>query len=62
MFSVASFLDDTNGNALAVLQPTVTMLTDYAAAVVNHVPNSIIYDSESGLQYAGSNRQVVQTY
>ena len=58
MFSVASFLDDTNDNALAVLQATVSMFTDYAASVVNHVPNSILYDSESGLQYAGSNRQV----
>ena len=58
MFSVASFLDDANDNTLAVLQPSVSMLSDYAAAVVNHVPTSIIYDSESGVQYAGSNRRV----
>ncbi|KLO15800.1 DUF1793-domain-containing protein [Schizopora paradoxa] len=59
MFSISSFLDGTNDDALVVLQPSVTMLSNYVTAPVNNSPISIIYNPENGMQYGGSNRQVL---
>ncbi|KLO15801.1 hypothetical protein SCHPADRAFT_243997 [Schizopora paradoxa] len=55
MFSIASFLDDANDNAPAVLQPSISVLTNYAASRTNNSPLSVIYNPENGFAYSGSN-------
>lgn len=62
MFSIASFLDDANDNAPAILQPSISVLTNYAASRTNNSPLSVIYNPENGFAYSGSNRSVVLKY
>ncbi|KLO15788.1 hypothetical protein SCHPADRAFT_938385 [Schizopora paradoxa] len=62
MFSVASFLDGVQDDAfetLQIIQPTISMLRNYATSPRISVPVSIVYNLENGLPYAGTNRSVL---
>ena len=56
MFSFASTLDDGANNASVVLQPAISVLTQYASSQTNNSPLAIIYNPESGVPYSGINR------
>ncbi|KLO15797.1 hypothetical protein SCHPADRAFT_243920 [Schizopora paradoxa] len=55
MFSIASFFNDPNDSTPSWLEPSISMLTRYAASPSNTSSLSVIYNPDTPVQYSGSN-------
>ena len=56
MFAISGLLDEEAKNAPVLLQPAISVLTQYASSQTNNSPLAIIYNPESGVSYSGINR------